>query len=399
MSTQKRFSIALLLVVFVMIGFNGQIQTRADVLLQTQAATPSGIRPIITAQNVGSLVEIARLCTVKHGGYCGPVVGGWSPDSKFLAVAGEEGVYLFDVNNLEQPLKQIKLPFQHGGDVIFSSDWSLLAIIYSDWSAEVWDVALGKLKYKVPLPGLNIGWLTFSSNSHLMATWSNDYIVRLWDVKTLRQFFIWQNDDPIFTFSPDNQLFAIEQPRSIQLWNLPAGTHIADLKFEDHPQPIISDLSFSPDSQLLVVSSIYSTTVWNTRTFEKQFEFDMDFKYDWALGATFSPDGKLLACIGRERIYLWDMITGKQVTLIDGLGLDRVGAQFNVDSSLLISTDRYFDPSYESEDPYVRFWDSHTGKNLGAFRNEENPLLSPDGTLLVTSDFSDNRPLIIRAVR
>lgn len=144
---------------------------------------------------------------------------------------------------------------------------------------------------------------------------------------------------------------------------------------------------------MLAVSSNFNTSLWSTRAFSQLFVLNMTFEFDWALGSVFSPDSKLLAAYGRQRIYLWDVTTQKQIARIDGLGIDGVSAQFGTDSSWLFSTDR----SDEDSKPHVRLWDTTSGKKLADFANEQFPVLSPDGTLLATNEVGGS--VVIRAVR
>jgi WD40 repeat protein len=184
------------------------------------------------------------------------------------------------------------------------------------------------------------------------------------------------------------------QPNSILLWNMQTGQAITNLKLEGLA-PIVSSLTFSPDGSKFVVASYINTTVWDTKTYTKLFTLSMTFKYDWALGTAFSPNGKLLGVFGRQRIYVWDMATQKQSSLIDGLGLDGVSMSFGTDSSVLISTDNSDTDSL----PHVRLWDTHTGNNLGDFTNEDSPVLSPDGALLATYSHDGSGAVVIRAVQ
>lgn len=363
------------------------------ILILAPQLTPN--LPVITASNVQTLIEIASLCASADD--CGYALA-WSPDSRQLAVGGTTGIDLFDVRHLDQPPKHIPAPLRRFEQ--FSPDWSLLAIINGDGSVDIWNVVTAEKKFSIPLTNPNIGALEFNPTGQYLALTSYDYSIRLWDVKTNTQVHIWadhQNNDPYSSFSPDGSVFAViisptVQSQAIQLWDIKTGQSAADLKIEDF-EPIISQIAFSPDSRMLVVSSNLNTTVWNAKTYTKLFVLNMVFNFDWALGSVFSPDSKILAAFGRQRIYLWDVTTQKQIALIDGLGLDGVSVQFGTDGSWLFSTDQS-DTDFK---PHVRLWDSTSGKKLSDFANEQSPALSPDGTLLATSEVDGS--VVIRAIQ
>ncbi len=350
----------------------------------------------ITAANIQDLTVVARLCAI-HGDSCGSPIA-WSPNSTQLAIAGTAGVELYDVRNLGQAPIYISASQRRFEQ--FSPDWSLIAIINHDGSVDLWNAGTANKTYSIPLANPNIGTLAFASTGRYLALTSYDFSVRLWDVKAKTQTHIWadhQNNDPITSFGPDGSIFAVSvsptvQSQAIQLWDTNIGQVVAELNMNEF-DPIISQIAFSPDSRLLAISSNLNTTIWNTKTHTKLFVLDMDFKFDWAFAAAFSPAGTILAAYGRQRIYLWDVATQERIALIDGLGTSGVSVRFGNDGSWLFSTDRS-DIDFK---PHVQLWDTTSGKNLSDFAYEQSPVLSPDGALLATNEVDGS--VIIRAIR
>lgn len=365
------------------------------VTLKATTQIPSAF-PIITATNAQNLTIIARVCARSAEG-CGSPVS-WSPDNKQLAISSTTGIDLFDLQHFDQPSKHISAPEKRLER--FSPDWRLVAVINRDGSVDVWNVQTAEKKFTIPLTNSNIGALKFSPGGQYLALTSYDYSVRLWDVDTNTQVHVWaehQNGDPLIEFSPDGSVLAITisptlRSRFVQLWNISKGQIITDLNIEGE-NTIVSDIAFSADSNILVVSSNQNISAWNVKIHTKLFALDLDFKFDWALGSIFSPDSKILASFGRQRIYLWNVATQKQIARIDGLGLDGVSVRFGNDGSWLFSTDQ----SNEDSKPHVRLWDTISGKKLSDFVNELSPGLSPDGTMLATSEVGSS--VVIRAVK
>src|SRR5439155_13277581 len=139
-----------------------------------------------------------------------------------------------------------------------------------------------------------------------------------------------------------------------KIWDTATGKEITTLTGH---QDAVQSLAFSADGKKLASTSASSTStadqklpdavkIWDVATWEEKVKLrDNEGRFS---GATFSPDGKVLAALGSS-LKLWDTATGKVLgTIRENVGLN--GLTFSPDSKTLVlaSASRVDDP--------IRLW-------------------------------------------
>ena len=149
---------------------------------------------------------------------------------------------------------------------------------------------------------------------------------------------------PVITsldFSPDGKLLAVAGFHEVLIHRADGSGLVARLVGMSER---IEDLNFSPDSKRLAVAAglperMGELQVWDVR--RKRLDLSVPITYDTVYGASWSPDGKMIAVgCGDNTVRAFDATTGKQVFFNgahDDWSLDTV---FSVDGSQLVSVGR-----------------------------------------------------------
>ena len=141
------------------------------------ATSPQFAGSPIAAENVADLALLARL----GDGFITSVT--WSPDGTMLALNGSVGVWLYDPNDLSQPLALLENtdpPFARL--VKFSPDSSRI-LFSTPEHVEVWDIAT-QTTVGVPIDTGNIISFDVNASATLIAAGSYDGRMMVYDVAT-----------------------------------------------------------------------------------------------------------------------------------------------------------------------------------------------------------------------
>ncbi len=193
-----------------------------------------------------------------------------------------------------------------------SQDGTILAFGCDDGSIQVWNLVDGKhLKTLTDHTG-SVTSLNISSDSQILVSYSKDKTARLWhlpdatNIKTIEvepNFFC----DCKCVISPNGQILALPSGDVIQLWSLPDGNHLNDLKHSSN----IEHIGISPDSQTLVsYSSGNKISIWDLRgrSLVKSFR---GLRY--SKRPLISLDGSTLVMCDLTDICLWDLSNGNHL--------------------------------------------------------------------------------------
>jgi len=196
------------------------------------------------------------------GGFSAHHMVAISSDGCVLSAANNWTAYSWDLKT-RKLIKQFKHGDHHDGRTVyavFSADGKYLAIGNGDKAFPVWDMAAGKLLYRLDGHEQGIWCAAFSPNGRILATGGYaDKAIRLWDVATgkLRQeFAVGKEHITSLAFAPDSkQLVAVgrnilnvDNSREIYCWDLvssPTKSRIFNI-------PTATRVRYTPDGKALV---------------------------------------------------------------------------------------------------------------------------------------------------
>jgi WD40 repeat protein len=267
-----------------------------------------------------------------------------------------------------------------------SPDGRFLATGGGNRAVRVWELATGRLKYRLTAPaGRGVTAVAFAPDSEWLASASEDArTVTLWHVGA--GFPLGKVDCPgdvcHLAFSPDGKYLAtcsrqsgvscVEWRRQRELTQLKAGNAPA------------TGSAFSPDGKYLAVALERSVRVWEVDTGWDVASFPLGSAYRVA----FDPGGRYLAaCAIFTRGAVWDLTTGKELPGTDAHSSGETSVTWRGDGRLLVTTGGGVDGP-------LRFWDpvAAGGRNreLRIFPDGSDRFvqaaLTPDGRHLVTAN-------------
>jgi WD40 repeat protein len=331
---------------------------------------PAGL-PAITAENVGSLVEIS----LTENNVIPKLAA--SPDGGSVAVLGgrgTDGVWLYNLAQLDAAPRLLRGTVQLMS-LDFNADGTLLLLGDVNGGVRIWDIdPQATLLESTYLGGhqSDTSAVAYSPDGALIASVGSvanttaevdhNNAILLWNVATVDQKTALGGHTARVNrldFSPDNALLvsasgeanAQTPDNSVRLWDVAEGSQAALL--EGHSAPV-RVVEFSPDGTMIATASINGQVIlWDTATREQSSVLQEAGAPVFALA--FSPDGTLLATAGGDpnvtppdfSIQIWDVASGAVIVTLTGHTGAVGGLDFTPDGSILVSV---------SEDNSIRFW-------------------------------------------
>jgi WD40 repeat protein len=294
---------------------------------------------------------------------------------------------------------QVKCPYNMGYlDLVFSPDGKHLAAgEFRDDTIVIFDVAAAKEKVRLRMPRGSAGgrcFLRFTADGRqLVSTTRGDLMIRTWDVATGKQ--VREFEKPLMTplaVGPGGKLVALakDERTVLKIFTVETKKVFSEMDLGDR-YPCIRACAFSPDGKMLAIQDDFGgvkvldaengTLIRQLRKKEPVHGGGV-FHF-----VVFSPDGKLLATGGHDRVlHVWDVQTGKdrlQVNIDKAISYSL--AAFSPDNSLLY---------HATGDDSVVF-DLRNGKEFCRLPELGGGVFSPDGALLAVPGQTEAKEPVI----
>jgi RNA polymerase sigma factor (sigma-70 family) len=215
-----------------------------------------------------------------------------------------------------------------------------------------------------------------SADGRLMALSEFDGSIRLMDAATGKTIRILRGHTTLASpvlFSPDGRrLFSRGYDQTLRIWDVEKGKEQRSLKSASNTSG--ERLAVSPDGKMLATAtwegSGHLVRIWDADRGQELHRCDQGAKIVFRL--TFSPDGTLLAAAGSDgwspvgdtpgTVTLWDTATGQRRRTLAAHQGGAIEAVFSPDGRML-ATGGY--------DKVIRFWEIATGKERHELHGHE----------------------------
>lgn len=358
--------------------------------VQNTSAQDGSSRPPITRENAAG---VAHLGAVGDGRIADMV---WSPDGATLAVSTDQGVALYDPDNLNQQPQYLRDPvWEHleygpvrhdsygGGDIVYAEDGAVLVAGHGPW-LDFWDMHTNTLR-GVYADG-DIGAARFDYRTNLLIIGGNNINRLTLLIKDIEGVTPSGHQSPVVGHQIFNHI-------------LQRGVYV-------------SDLALSPDGQFVALSSAVmeyrpsydreptmpDVLVWNVdrvNCWQVACRYLLDKSFYWTgpepdivlrghtapvRQITYNADGSLLASAGLDdTVRLWNMPEGTSRAVLYGHLAAVWDVDFSPDGAHIASV---------GGDGTLRLWDVQTGEQLQAIQlgiTVEIVAFSPDGTRIAAA--------------
>jgi WD40 repeat protein len=302
----------------------------------------------------------------------------FSPDGTHVLTWGDATAQLLN-GSTGKPRTEFKGHTNNILDASFSADGRTVCTSSSDDSVRLWDAATGLEQHRYPHPGVVSALM--SPNGTRLLSLSNGGDALLWNLQAGTNIAeiatqpITYFSEPIASFHPDSRHLAICGARDPVVIDADNGAVVRTLV--GHARTVHS-IQFSPDGHFLVTASEDGTArIWRLANGQCEQVLNHPSRESKLREARFSPNGAwVVTRDNRASLVVWSVNTGQQVA--------RIQSSDGHDSPLLFR----FSPNGKClltatfNSTTAELWETETGNRLAALVGEEGDIrtlsFSPD---------------------
>jgi WD40 repeat protein/uncharacterized caspase-like protein len=304
-----------------------------------------------------------------------------SPDGKISAQTSENGAIALKSNADGKLLATIQTPSSEVNNIRFSPNGNAIATASPDGTIALWNTD-GKLLTTLKGHTAPVLSLNFSPDGQTLISGSADMSIRLWNIEGVDKNAIPATSA---SFSPDGKTIAVTgQDGSLQLWERDENNTIkllVDLNKSNSPKSIVV---FSPDGNILATDEDKTIQLWNVG--QRTLKQTLTGHQGRVTSIAFSPDGKMLASGDENKtIRLWNA-DGSLKQALTGHQGRITSIAFSTDGKLLASS---------SDDGIIKLWqiDRDSIKESATLPQQDTAInavsFSGDGQILISAN-ADN---------
>jgi len=337
-------------------------------------------RTMITTDNAAQLTQLIRL------GRGSAESARFTPDGSHLLVGGTAGVWLYDSTDIATESEPALLVTDGETRAIaVNPDGATLAVTEYDGDIVLWDIAAQTAGGTIE-PTYGADHIAYTPDGGTLVLNAGSSGIVLLDPVSGSEVQLegsFRNDSEI-AISPDGQwLSATGSDNSLYLWSL--ANNEAGATLTGHSSTPTTS-SFGPDGTLVTGSSDRTIRLWDIAAGTEMAQISTigEDSIGRITQIVFSPDGSVFASGDTDgKIVIWDaeMQTPNAQLTVDGTVNDLA---FSPDGAQLVSV---------SGKQHVHVWDIATSTDVAAIghTNSMNALVfSPDSATLAISDFDSN---------
>jgi len=361
-------------------------RTRAEQAERTTKEKAEELRRILHANSIQLADEKCRDGNVKHArellDSCPKDLRGWEWD------------------RLSHIMDQSSLTLRGHNEIVrsaaISPDGKRVVSSGDDATIRIWDAETGTQLVKRQGQEGDAYCVTYSPDGRSIASGGRDGKVRIWDAATGEPVRVLSGHGgtiQVVVFTPDGKEIVVGgDDGSIRRWDAATGLELKTVR-EDGTS--VRSLAFGTDGRW-IISDNSGVKIWDAST-------GAEIKTLEGVGtASFSPDGKYIAGLGRNTIKVWNASTGEQVASLGGRSGEIREFTFTGDSRYVV---------FGGWPCAISVWDLSTRSDVRILLGHESPIHSivsardgkrlvsgsRDGTIKVWDLTCDRERVILRS--